>query len=405
MRVVCILRMGRQPRLSARPARAAQQARQQLVPHSIVTSVERTTVPTPHHPSQGVSLTGLIKKICAGTYSSAELVQFVNLLQKAALSYLRYQELAGKRIALVRQDREELEDLAMDCVAELFMRDEHGAFVQLRKYFGQKLEEIGDDDAEMMLQVRRLVVKKTKQELSRIFRERDPEGAKVVRNIKVAVRNSKELAWFRDMGREFICFAANGGARDAIYPHCPPLRRDCPPFPEEILSMQFHGVSHPRDSVSAAIKKLLALAEADRSYQNYLSVDVVARIIRSARNEIFRDTVGGEKHTATPLDHLQLEEIRLAKEQVIRRIWQKVQATYLQGGKLGEEKAAIYCDALVDVLDDLVEDRRPDSYFRLLKDRMPMLTQKQYRSEERTIFEYLAKVAKREFRQQLRVLL
>jgi len=362
-------------------------------------------VPTEQHASKAFSLAGLIKKICAGTYTSTELVQFVNLLQKAALSYLRYQELSGKRIALVRQDREELEDLAVDCVAELFMRDENGAFVQLRKYFGQKLEELGDNDAEMMLQVRRLVVKKTKQELSRIFRERDPEGAKVVRNIKVAVRNSKELTWFREMGREFICYAPNGGPRDRVYPHCPPLRRNCPPFPEEMLCMQFHGVSHPRDSVSASIKKLLALAEADASYQNYLSVDVVARIIRVARNEMFRETVGGEKRTATPLDHLQLEEIRIAKEQVIRRIRQKLDRTYLQGGKIGKEKAAIYCDALVDVLDDLVEDRRPESYFRLLKDRMPMLTQKQYRSEERTIFEYLAKVAKREFRQQLRVLL
>jgi hypothetical protein len=371
-------------------------------------SVERATVRTQHHPSPSFSLTGLIRKICAGTYSSAELVQFVNLLQKAALSYLRYQELAGKRIALVRQDREELEDLAMDCVAELFMRDEHGAFVQLRKYFGQKLDEIGDNDAEMMLQVRRLVVKKTKQELSRIFRERDPEGAKVVRNIKVAVRNSKELTCFREMGREFICYAPegrDGGARDTVYPHCPPLRRECPPFPEELLCMQFNGVNHPRDSVSASIKKLLALVEADSTYQNYLSVDVVARIIRTVRNEMFRDSVGGEKHMATPLDHLQLEEIRIAKERALRRVRQKLHTTYLQGGKLGEEKAAIYCDALVDVLDDLVDDRRPDSYFRLLKDRIPNLTQKQYRREERTIFEYLAKVAKKEFRQQLRVLL
>ncbi|MDZ7271350.1 MAG: hypothetical protein ONB17_07020 [candidate division KSB1 bacterium] len=360
------------------------------------------------HPSQGSSLTGLIRKICAGTYSSAELVQFVNLLQKAALSYLRYQELSGKRIALVRQDREELEDLAMDCVAELFMRDEQGAFVQLRKYFGQKLEEIGDNDAEMMLQVRRLVVKKTKQELSRIFRERDPEGAKVVRNIKVAVRNAKDLTSFREMGREFICFAPNGHsgqARDALYPHCPPLRRTCPPCPEEMLCLQFNGVNHPRDSVSASIRKLLALVDADPGYQNYLSVDVVARIIRTVRNEMFRDNVGGERHTSTPLEHVQLEEIRLAKERAIRHIRQKLHATYLEGGKLGEEKAAIYCDALVDVLDDMVEERRPDSYFRLLKDRMPTLTQKQYRQQERTVFEYLAKVAKKEFRQQLRALL
>ena len=123
---------------------------------------------------ESFGLTTLIGKICEGTYSSSELIHFINLLQKAALSYLRYQEVSGKRIATSRQDNlEELEDLATDCIADLFMRDDEGSFVQLRKYFGDKIADADVDDAEMMLQLRRLVVKKTKQELSRIFRERD----------------------------------------------------------------------------------------------------------------------------------------------------------------------------------------------------------------------------------------
>ena len=69
--------------------------------------------------------------------------------------------------------------------------------------------------------------------------------------------------------------------------------------------------------------------------------------------------------------------------------------------KITKEKADIYCKALRDVLTDLTHDRNGSSYFRNLKFYLPNLTQKMYRENERSIFEYLAKIAKRHFRKHL----
>jgi len=123
------------------------------------------------------------------------LTQFVNLVQKVSLSYLKYQEVIGKHIRWERnKNLGELDDLALDCIAGLFMRNEHGEFIQLKKYFCQNNDGLATmDDAEILVLLRRLVIKKTKQELSRIFKERDPEGAKIVRNIKVAIKSASDF--------------------------------------------------------------------------------------------------------------------------------------------------------------------------------------------------------------------
>ncbi|MBN1999349.1 hypothetical protein JW935_17450, partial [candidate division KSB1 bacterium] len=85
------------------------------------------------------NLTQLVKNAIAGRYSQSELVQLINLAQKISLSYLKYQEVSGKRISGERVETEiELEDMAIDCIAELFSGDGQGNFPQLIRYYQPK---------------------------------------------------------------------------------------------------------------------------------------------------------------------------------------------------------------------------------------------------------------------------
>jgi len=189
------------------------------------------------------NLKQLVCNLCSGQYSQSEVVEFINLTQKISLSYLKYQEMMGKRISGDRPESDlELEDLALDCVAELFSRDENLQFFQLKRYYEAKFSEQPVDDAEVLILTRRLVVRKTKQELSRIFRERDPEGAKIVRNIKVAIRSAEKLHTFHDLGREFV-FYSNGCHLKSpetevkvTRPLAQYLRKKLPPIPDEFTS-------------------------------------------------------------------------------------------------------------------------------------------------------------------------
>jgi hypothetical protein len=365
-------------------------------------------------------LSSFLPLVCGGGYSQSELAEFIDLVQKISLSYLKYQEIIGKHIRWERRRKSsELEDLAIDCVAGLFMRNEAGDFVQLKRYFGQYLSPHGNaNDLELLVLLRRLVIKKTKQELSRIFKERDPEGAKIIRNIRVAVKSANDLATFREMGREYIYLRKAKHPRAAGAPLGMPvkvadlsestlayLRKAKPAMPEKSLKNSYLDVYGPKDHVSTTIRKMLSIVHGDARYQNYLATDVVARLIRHTNLEVVRARLISEIEDLSPLDYLRLKEIDEAKEKVLQMIRQKLQHQYINSGKLTIAKGEIYYRTLSDVLDDITHSKKIESYFRQLRKYMPDLTQRRYRQEERTIFEYLGKLTKKWYREQLKDLL
>lgn len=371
----------------------------------------------------------LIPKIVHGGYAQGELVEFINLVQKISLSYLKYQEVIGKHIRWERRRKSgELDDLAIDCVAGLFMRNENNEFVQLRRYFGPYIEaNAAPNDVELLIMLRRLVIKKTKQELSRIFKERDPEGAKIIRNIRVAVKNAADLATFREMGREYI-YLRNGkmmrsyahqmetaaacgvaapvpGVAEFSNEELTYLRKAKPTIPEKSLKQNYLELYAPKDHVSSTIRKMLSVVENDERFQNFLPTDVVARLIRHTNLEVVRNRLIAQIEDVSPLDYVRLKEIERAKQKVLQRVRHKIHNQYVASNKVAPEKGEIYYKTLADVLEDITHSKKIESYFRHLRKYMPDLTQRRYRQEERTIFEYLGKLTKKWFREYLKDLL
>lgn len=354
-----------------------------------------------HDHMKNVNLTQVVYSICDGSYDQAGLIHFINLAQRISLSYLKYQEMLGKRISGDAWESDlELADLAMDCIAELFGRDDTGRFPQLKKYYEGKFAEMPHvNDAEVLILTRRLIVRKTKQELSRIFRERDPEGAKIVRNIKVAIRTASDLHLFRELGKEFI-YQSTGttgtAAATASY-----LRRPLPPIPEEILHKTFLDNYRSGDSVSVSIRRLLTAIHSLENYQNFCAIDAVVKMVRYVKFDACRDRLAMGDSVATPADELESKEMEEYITTVMSSLWTRLDSQYLRTQKLPVEKAGIYHQALRDVLYDLIQKRDTSSYYRNLKFYMPALTQQEYRQQERSVFEYLAKLAKKEFRKYL----
>ena len=364
------------------------------------------------------NLSHIVSRICSCNYTEQELLSFVNLVQKISLSYLKYQEVIGKHIRWERRQRStELEDMAIDCVAGLFMRNDDYEFVQLKRYFEPHLaKEPKPDNVELLILLRRLVIKKTKQELSRIFKERDPEGAKIIRNIRVAVKNANDLGTFREMGREYIFLqpSVNAGRDngevmvaepDEVEQDSTYLRKDKPNIPEKSLRSYYLDDYNPKDHVSTSIRKMLSVVSEDARFQNYLPTDVIARLIRHTNLEIVRTRLLAQIEDTSPLDYVRMQEIDRAKKKVLTKIRAKIEKQYVASGKITPEKGEIYYRTLADVMDDITHSKKIESYYRHLRKYMPELTQKRYRREERTIFEYLGKLTKKWFREYLKDLL
>ncbi len=365
-----------------------------------------------------------MRKICACRYSPSDLTDFVNISQKIAISYLKYLEVIGRNIRPKKSEGvNELEDVAIDCIAGLFMRNENGEFVQLQRYFSSKIEadsEFSEIEAASML--RRLIVKKTKQELSRIFRERDPEGAKIIRNIKVAIRSSDELVSFKEMGREFVYLVDD--TTEADFPEDESLdggdvsvamnvqskislkaERLKNPIPEKILFQNFLHKYNPSDSVAAMMKKMLTIVGEFPDYQNFLAIDVIATIIRDVTFQHVRERLSNTVDNHSPINDLQTKEIDQVNTVIIEIIQQKISKQYLRKEKISSEKAEIYSKAIVDFVHEMTQGKETDSNFKYLKRYIPNLTQQQYRENERSIFEYLVKITKKSLRKRLKELL
>lgn len=369
-------------------------------------------------------LVPMVRNICASNYSPSELTEFVMLSQKIAISYLKYLEVIGRNIRPKRSDGEtELEDVAIDCIAGLFVRNGHNEFTQLQRYFGPKIESDSEmDELEASCMLRRLIVKKTKQELSRIFRERDPEGAKIIRNIKVAIRSSKELKSFKEMGREFIYIDINSHHSNNDCANDASKQDDAEDYqaekiqnnnserfkhaiPEKILYQNFLEKYDPSDSVSAMMKKMLEILDSYPDYQNYLGIDIIATIIRDVTFQHVRERLSNNVDVNSPLSDFQAKEIEQVNQNIINLIHQKIDQQYLRKKKISQEKAEIYCRAIVDFVNELTQGKETDSNFRYLKRYIPDLTQQQYREKERSIFEYLVKITKKSLRKKLKELL
>ncbi|MBN1351039.1 hypothetical protein JXJ21_16580, partial [candidate division KSB1 bacterium] len=356
---------------------------------------------------------------------------FVNISQKIAVSYLKYQEITGKNISFDKRGApNDLEDMAVDCIASLFMRDDAGQFTQLQRYFSSLVNSPIDlSNDEILVKLRGLVIKKTKQELSRIFRERDPEGAKIIRNIRVALKTSSDLCSFKEMGREFIfsretarsastnpksilnrinCLDSNCAelnSSDNIEHQYPNLRRLQPAMPERTLKHKFLIHFEPRDPVSTIIRKMLMVIAEDPLYQNFLALDVASNLIRIINQELVHERLISGTDSESPMDFVRHKEIELAMNETAQFIATKLKQQYVQKNKLDSQKATIYLNSITDMINDLAGGKETESNFSYLKRHIPNLTQQQYRQDERSIFEYLVKLTKNDLIKNLKALL
>ncbi|MCI0511853.1 hypothetical protein L0128_01405 [candidate division KSB1 bacterium] len=376
------------------------------------------------------NLSTLVRNVCDGTFSHCELLQFVDLSQKIAVSYLKYQEVTGKNISFDKRGAyNNLSDVAMDCIATLFMRNDHGKFVQLEKYFAGMWNHARPlDDEEILMKLRGLIIKKTKQELSRIFRERDPEGAKILRNVRVALKSTSDLSSFKEMGREFVYSVLLATSMDynpeiilkrnplgtpvnpglsfqSLEHRFPNLRRDLPAIPERVLRQRFLSHYSPKDPVSIIVRKMLWIVGQYAEYQNFLGLDVVVNNIRLVNTELFQERLLAGSWCESPIDYLRQQEIEAAMLETMDYISKKIEKHYVEKNKVIPEKAQAYRSTLMDLVTDLANGKNPESNFSYLRRYLPLMTQHQYREEERSIFEYLVKLAKNMLIRKLQTLL
>jgi len=291
----------------------------------------------------GMPLSARIERICRSDATERELRDFVVLCVRLACGTLRVLESRGYRIFEQRAaDAGEAERIALDALADLFERNPSGEFIRLRRYFDPHLQE-GLSDEECLMLLRRLVFNRTRQGVFHSFRDRDPQGAKLYRCIKLAVFKDERYETEEHLGREWICVKNAGKAS----------RRCKVRLTEwENLKPELFCRFRPVDDTPEMLEKIFDHARSVSNGPVLVALDDAARLIRE-----YRQILAKPESEATAVsdseDSLLTDETGKALDLIMAGLFRKIDGSYVAKGRMDPDCAQGLKNALAGLVRDL----------------------------------------------------
>jgi len=297
-----------------------------------------------------------------------------------ATASLKYSIIDGSKnqetIGLTRND------VAYDCIADLFQKDDAGRFVKLIAYFSSfNLEEISDQ--EIVVLFRRIVSSRVQQGLFHLYRETDPSLGKILRNIKFSIHQLNNYDQTDRFGETHIA-----PIHGEIAGHLPVIDL-------QTLTQQFSPYANGSESIPQLLAKLsLFLAEQDE-YKRTVPLIIVALAFRA----IYARELPAEFPSACLIEeNLDAGFAASVVAKSCETIKQKMKPMYLKKKKISTDLFEIYFEvAQISVSYLLLNTNGEDtSLFGALKSKLPQLTPREYTQKHKNTLEYLTRLCKEE---------
>lgn len=323
--------------------------------------------------SHSPSLARVVRGIIHGTLDAGQTRWLIHDVHRMALAYLRRKAHAGT--LHIAQFGLSLPDLALDCIADLFGRDERGRFTQLTAYFEEVPWHRMNDD-ELRTHLRRLVFSKVNDGIFRRYREVDPALSKIIRNIKIAIRGDASL------------HLAHQGS--SLWLHTQAPRAAAPLFPPELLAAHLTATLREPFTVTDAVATLKALLLTHTEYRGGYPLLLFASLLRAAFTTL--QPAPDDDAEATFRQH----ELDQALAAAVRSLRQTLYPAYVSRRKLSAKLFDAYMEAITDLLSAhyLDADRPELTYYDALRAYVPTLDPATYRRVHRHKFEYITKLVR-----------
>ena len=333
-----------------------------------------------------INLRSLLRSILKREPSNDTIKAFINICHKMAVAYLCVKHsnghLSTERFGLNR------EDIALDSIADLFRRDKDGNFYELQIYFN-RLEDLDQkSDEEIMAELRNLVFSCVNRGLFRLYQSFDPSLGKIIRNIKLALKNHPVVElkeYFKDK---------------VIVPKGLDISRDhLPEAVPELISSELCEKVSPTASLFEMLGLIgEVLSQLDHNRKS-ISLTDTALIIRSIHTS-YNETTSDDDYPDTIINH----EIRAIIEEVLKKIEKVVNRSYVEKLKLTAKEGKIFLAVIGEILvmNFSTEPQKIISYQAIFKKNLPSLTKEIYNANFRTKLEYLTKLAKEKMCEKLK---
>jgi hypothetical protein len=325
----------------------------------------------------------LLQTALAGNATDLQLREMSRLLCTLALSFVRRNVYAGTlRLDVIGLSEQ---DVAHDCIADFFKRNEQNKLVELHAYFESQKIRIDEQRDEVLLShLRRLVSRKVNDTISRMHKDSDSALWKILRNLKEAVGKSNHFTLTERFGAYYLV------------PSACDLLPNLPTIGDDELRNEVNAILKVDDEMPAFLERFAEMLCSQKTYRRKVGLMSLAAAIK-ARYEQLRVFTYEERNEAEM--RLFAQDIRLMIRETCKEISAERKPRYVDKDKVDEETFSRYMQAVEQILCDAFlegSDGIPpaESYYDYLKQFDSMLTKADYLKKHRAIFEYLVKLSK-----------
>lgn len=278
--------------------------------------------------------------------------------------------------------------LAIDAIAELFRRDNEGAFVDLQFYFRVKRDINEMSDGEAVSSFRSLVFTLIGDCVIRSCQEADPIFGKILRNMKNHIRRNDEIKTMNRFGTIFIYTCDEGGCNAHL-----------PEMPIELLESEFLHKIISKDKFKDYPCIILSILNEQNEFRKFYSILDVALIIKKTWLKLGMTDIPNQ--TTDFNWSIQSDVMKL-----VQRGIEEFEKKFFGNG-FADMNEKFFVDAIREIIHNtfIKGDGFDATYFEILKKHNPQLEYIEYRKHIRVRFEYLAKSAKKIVHEHLKDLL
>ena len=327
-----------------------------------------------------------LRQTLDGSISPGDLARFVQLARILVTSYLS--SFRTSSALLCENHGISPVDLAFDCIADLFGRDDKGSFGHLVAFVGAlnwPLERTPDH--ELLAAFRSLLSRFADMELGYLYAQSDPSGARIHRNIRECIKNHGTFRLSRDM-RGFVIAPGTGPSLDHL-----------PQFSVDVLKSEFYARLDGVQQIPRLMDTLLQVLKSQTEFRRSVPLADVVHLFKGVyRLEQKSEIEERDVQDLGGLAQFEIDQIRARVELVLK---EKILVTYVSHGKVdrkhGEAMYLAYCDLIGDWCSG---NGASSGLYEYLKRHLP-IDEQLYKDELRAKMEYLLKVAREEFASRL----
>ena len=268
-------------------------------------------------------------------------------------------------------------DLAYDCIADLFARDERGKYVALATYF-TAFDFASLTDEDVFFHIQRLVLRNVKQGIFRLYHQMDPQLGKILRNIKLSVQSLGLFTEFDRLGE--ACLAP---VSVETLEHLPSMK------PED-LTFALLNAATGSEFVPELLSKTCRILSSQHERSRIMTLVHVALGIRGFYEQKRAPRLAEEFETTDEVSIDAIEAIRIA----CRELRAKADARYVVKEKVTPAMMDTYFSVIEHGLyqrfvdNDGAEFQISETFLKFA----PGVSHVEYRKSHRSKLEYLARL-------------